>query len=79
MSMNGHFDPQSYTAVLARLDTQLSSLVAKIDKFMEISQAHEKRISALERWQSKLIGIGVIVGIVAGYTLPRIFDHVYKP
>lgn len=77
-NQNEHYDPQSYAAMLARMDTQLIQLNDKVERFLKVIESHDQRISDLERWRGKLIGSAAIVGALAGYALPKIIEHVFK-
>lgn len=76
---NGHFDPQSYSAVLSRLETQMKAIDEKLSLVLVNQEKNAQRITALENWRGKLIGIGAIVGAVAGYLVPKVAEHIFKP
>ncbi len=53
------------------IDERLAVLETKIDTLLEreSTAGHEKRIIALERWRSFLLGAWAVLGLLAGWLL----------
>lgn len=48
--------------------SEVSSLSAKV----EAMNSHEERLRRVERWQSKMIGAGIVVGACIGFAAEKL-------
>ena len=56
----------------ADLYTRLGSIEAKMDLVLSRDHATDKRLTALERFQNKLIGLAIGLPFVATYVINRV-------
>lgn len=65
-STNPHFDRDSLSAVLSRMET-------KLDQLLEEQREQDKRITALEQFRWWLVGAMGLGGIGGGVALSQLF------
>lgn len=65
--MSEEYKPDSYDAVLSRMDAKLDGIMGDLKEIKENHKTLEKRISVLENFKYYLMGIVAVVTIGAEY------------
>lgn len=55
--------------MLGRLEGKLDALISQVGTVNNRLEAHEGRISDLERWRAYLVGIGAAVGVIVTHAV----------
>jgi hypothetical protein len=69
--MTEEYKPDSYDAVLSRMDAKLDGIMVDLKEIKENHKTLEKRISVLENFKYYLMGIVAIITIGAEYLFNR--------
>jgi hypothetical protein len=67
---------ESAETLLARIDERTLATDKKLDSINSWLVAHERRLTTLEKWQAKIIGIGVASGAFFGWLFGRKEDAI---